>query len=301
MKSHILFSLFLIFFSFVSFSQTDVEKSRDYQDMGFDFFVAGGAYFGSSVTAEYYNGAPYNENNLDYILKNKYWYDEINLVIQENYPYAGDSIWVEDYPSQMRYKMAFSIALGLRYKFNKHWCFVLNNSFARLTATDIFLLHFPTIEGNLRNDYAMANIMGKEDRFLIDVGMGYTMHPNDRIKPFFELGIQFNYVKTKEFIAVFERGELNEREYNLLNQYQGSSYVPGMQTGATNVIWGGPGFGFSGVVGVKFIFNQDVSIDPMFYASMSRFGIEGYKQFCFNYGIFVRLTLSDKAFLKNRY
>lgn len=287
-----------MFSCFAGFAQETFPTEKNYQDMGFEFFIGGGAYFGSKVTAEYYNGAPYNENNLDYILQNRYWYDEINLIIQENYPHAGDSIWVEDYPANMRYKMAFSIAIGFRYKFNKNWGLVLNNTFARLTASDVFLLHFPTLEGNLRNDYAIENIMGKEDRFLIDLGVSYTMHPHEMIKPFFELGLQFNYVKVKEFKAVFEHGMKNEREYNLLNLYQGSSYVPGMQQGATNVIWGGPGFGFSGVFGLKIVFNNDISLDPMFYCSMSRFGQEGYKQFCFNYGVSVRLTMSDRAFLK---
>lgn len=298
MKSHIL-TLFLLISSFLGYSQNDFSEEKDYQDMGFEFFIGGGAYWGSKVTAEYYNGAPYNENNLDYILKNRYWYDEINRIIHDSYPQAmGDSIWIEDYPSNMRYKISFNIAIGFRYRFNKNWGLVLNNMVSRLTASDVFLLHFPTLEGNQRNDYAIENIIGKEDRFLIDLGVSYTMHPHKAIKPFFELGVQFNYLKVKEFKAVFEYNTQNEQEYNLLNLYQGSSYVPGMQQGATNVIWGGPGFGFSGVFGVKILFNDDISIDPLFYCSMSRFGLEGYKQFCFNYGVTVRLAMSDRAFLR---
>lgn len=60
--------------------------------------------------------------------------------------------------------------------------------------------------------------------------------------------------------------------------------------------YGGPGFGFMGAAGIKFAFNKGVSIDPCFYISLGKVGLNGYKNFHFNYGAYVRLVMSDALF-----
>ena len=50
--------------------------------------------------------------------------------------------------------------------------------------------------------------------------------------------------------------------------------------------------------GIKFAFSKAVSIDPCFYISFGKIGLEGYKDFHFNYGAYVRLVMSDAMFSK---
>lgn len=293
-------SLFLILLlPLCLLAQNAEDFDASLKDKGFDFFIGGGIYMGSKITAEYYNGRSYNENNLDYLFGNEYWYDEIMLILQDNYSNVGDSIWVDSYPDKLKYRVSMSISIGLRYKFNKHWGFILNNTFSRLKATGPFDITISEFSGNQQSMYATQTISGKENRYLIEAGCSYIFNGNEILHPFLEFGLQFNYVKVKEFVAVIENGMRNEKKYNLLNIYGSDSYIPGMQQTTYDNIWGGPGFGFSASVGLKINVNKEISLDPMFYCSMSRFGLEGYKQFCFNYGVLVRVNMSDRAFMNS--
>ena len=111
------------------------------------------------------------------------------------------------------------------------------------------------------------------------------------MKPFIELGAQFNFVRVKSFDAVIEN-----KTYNLLDVYGGQTYIPGADMQELDTKYGGPGFGFMGAAGIKFAFNKGVSIDPCFYISFGKVGLNGYKNFHFNYGAYVRLVMSDALF-----
>jgi hypothetical protein len=270
-------------------------KDTSLSHKGFDFLIAGGTYFGNKYTASYYNGSPENENNLNYIFGNKYYYDQINELVKSKHNYVGDSIFLynEDLPGNMRYKVSMAIALGFKYKFNKNWGISLNYTFTRLTASDVFMLSYKGENGNIRNDYISQYLVGKENRSLFDLSVSYVFHPGKVVKPFFDFGLQFNYVKVHKFFALIE-----EQEFDLLDYYNGINYVPGVDRQKEDIIFGGAGYGLSASAGVKLAFNQYISIDPACYISASSFALTGYKAINLNYGFFIRLIMSDLLFVQ---
>jgi hypothetical protein len=296
MKRTILLNLILLLLT-VGFAQKKEPVTVDrWSGLGFDFHIGGGIYFADSKTAQYYNGDPSREVNLGLLFDNKYRYDEITQLIINNYPYV-DSIWFDpvDLPQKMKYSLGMSLGLGMKYQFHKNWGFMINYSHIRLTASDVFLIRFPQPSGNIRNDYAMEYLKAVEERSFFDIGITHTFHVHPTLRPFLEMGLQFNYIKVRSFEAIIE-----DRPFNLLYSVS-TPYVPGQQTTPNYRNWAAPGYGLSFSGGIKIIFNQIFSLDPVAYFSISSMGhsdnLIGYDQgFTFNYGIMIRLVMSDLYF-----
>ncbi len=273
----------------------DSDRANDMP--GVDFVISGGIYFGSKKTAAYYNGKPENENNLNYIFDNFSWKKDIVKLITDNNNFISSTdtaIGIKECPGDMSYKPAMSVSIGASYRFNRHWRMSIYYTFARLTAKDIFTVGYTSIvPGNERNDYLQYLLIGKENRSFFDLTGSYTFHPHPFIKPFIEFGAQFNFVRVKSFDAVIE-----DREFSLLDMYGGSTYVAGASMQQYEPHYGGAGFAISGAVGVKFAFNESISIDPVFYISWGKINLTGYNDFHFNYGAYVRLVMSDTLFKK---
>lgn len=276
-------------------------------DRGFDFYIGGGMFFGGKKTALFYNGSHFNECNLDYIFGNKYRLEEIQRAVVKLYPHVSMSDQVtyreEDLNMNPTYNLSYFIGLGVRYKIRNNWAVALSYSFSRLTVTNKFLLYIP---GQVpSNTYRLPEmtLVGSEDRSLIDLSMSYLFSGVHKIvKPFIEIGAQFNYVKVKKFDAVLLDSRNNpELTLTLLDPYNGAPYVPGIDMQTYNVIYGGPGFGASFAAGLKFVVNKFVSIDPTFYGSYSRLGLTVYgnKDWSFSYGAMVRVVMND-FFFQNR-
>ena len=281
-------------------SKNTQEKNDDdnIKDKGFDIIFAGGCYFGSKYNAQYYNGDYGNENGLDYLFENTYRYREIYTLIKEHYPYISDSIHYGGPLGNMKYRVAVMIQLGIRYKFTKNWSLQLVYSFSRLKANGQFRILYEAVPGNyhtgmLDNQY----ILGKEDRSLIDLSVCYHFTTKSIVKPFIEAGVQFNFVRVKSMDAVFYDANKNKlKSYSFINNLQ--NYVPGVQSDGSIVKYGGPGFGFSAAAGLKLAFNKYISLDPCFYFNAGKFGLEGYKDFSYNFGVLVRIVMNDSMFSK---
>jgi hypothetical protein len=284
---------------FSSFAQTKGNskgKTDTWSTLGFDFYIGGGIYMADKSTANYYNGAPENEVNLNLLFDNSYRFDEITLLIQNNYSYV-DSIWLGDYPKDMSYKIGSNFGLGVKYKLNKNWGICLNYSTVSLSANDVFMIMFDVVPGNERSTYALENISIKEERSFFDLNVSRLFHVNPVIKPFLEIGLQFNYLKVKSFQAVIE-----DKTYDLLSSVS-SVYVPGQQTTTNYRNWAAPGYGASITGGVKIVFNETFSLDPALTFSVSSFGHSDnlygfFTGLTFNYNLMIRLVMSDLYFNK---
>ena len=210
----------------------------------------------------------------------------------------------EDLNMNPTYNLSYFIGLGVRYKIRDNWAVALSYSFSRLSVINKFLLYIP---GQVpSNTYRMPEmtLVGREDRSLIDLSMSYLFSGVHKIvKPFVEIGAQFNYVKVKKFDAVLLDPKTNnpEKTWTLLDPYNGASYVPGVDMQTYDVIYGGPGFGVSFSAGLKFVVNKFVSIDPTFYGCYSRLGLAVYgdKVMSFSYGAMIRVVMND-FFFQNR-
>lgn len=318
MLKKIYLSLLIVFCAMaMSFAQSDIQTEetpvkitdKSWADRGFDFFISGGMLFGDKFNANYYNGSKYNENSLNFVFSNQYWYKEWQRTVSEYYPHISmsDRIYVND-PDDMdwnlHYKLSLMVSLGARYKLGNGWAIALSYSFSRLTTSTQVLLSSNAVTGNMYKQPVVA-IVGKEYRSMIDLSASYLFSQvSPIVKPFVELGLQFNYAKAKSFEAALldKNGKMVGSTYSLLNIYDNQGYYPGAQT--YDYTFGGPGFGFSGAAGLKIVCGKYVSIDPTFYCYFGRLGIyqgknasgQGENKFTFNYGAQIRIVMSDFFF-----
>ena len=275
-------------------------------DRGFDFYIGGGMFWGGRQTALYYNGSINNECNLMYIFDNEYRTRELLEAVVSVYPYISmsDEIGYKESDLNMLpvYNMSANIGLGVRYKIRNNWGISLSYMFSRLTTTNKLLLTYTSVSGNLYRAPELT-LSGKEDRSMIDLSASYLFSDvHKMVKPFVELGAQFNYVRVKKFDAVL-LDDRNNPVYTqtLLDIYNGGNYVPGVDMQTYDVIYGGAGFGISFAAGLKLVVNKYVSIDPTFYFCASRLHLEPYgsKVMSLNYGALVRVVMND-FFFQNR-
>lgn len=275
-------------------------------DRGFDVYIGGGMFWGGKKTALFYNGSSYNQCGLDYLFDNEYRVREIQEVVTRLYPHISmnDQIGYDERDLNMdpHYNLGSCVTLGARYKIRNNWGISLSYTFSRLTVTNKLLLTYTSVSGNQYRSPELT-LMGREDRSMIDLSMSYLFSGVHRIvKPFIEVGAQFNYAKVKKFDAVLLDDRNNPQlTLTLLDPYNGANYVPGVDMQTYDVIYGGPGFGASFSAGLKFVINKYVSLDPTFYGCMSRINLEVYgsKYMTFNYGVALRVVMND-FFFQNR-
>ena len=275
-------------------------------DRGFDVYIGGGMFWGGKQSALFYNGSKYNQCGLDYLFDNEYRVREIQEVVVRLYPHVSmsDKIGYDERDLNMdsRYNLGSCVTLGARYKIRNNWGLSLSYTFSRLTVTNKLLLTYSSVSGNQYRAPEMT-LVGREDRSMIDLSMSYLFSGAHRIvKPFIEVGAQFNYVKVKKFEAVLLDSRNNPQlTLTLLDPYGGANYVPGIDMQTYDVIYGGPGFGASFATGIKFVINKYVSVDPTFYGCMSKINLSVYgnKYMTFNYGVMLRVVMND-FFFHNR-
>lgn len=298
MKKIGFFLLFIFTLYFSLGQESHLEKERKVStEQGVDFSIAGGIYFSNFYTAAYYNGTATNENNLNYIFNNFSWKQSIdNLITSHNHFISSSDAQIQlaELPAKMHYSPGFFIQLGVKYRFNKHWGISLNYSFVRLKASDVFSVTFnKTIPGNDIPDYLLYDIVGIENRSFFDLNAIYLFETKGIVKPFIEIGGQFNFIRVKSFDAYIE-GE----KFSLLDIYGGSTYVANTSMQTFDTKFGGPGFGVSSAFGIKLAFNPILSLDPTCYVTAAKYGLTGYNDFTFNYGFMIRIVMNDSFFAK---
>jgi len=329
MKNVSIFCLIILFLCFtINISAQNKKKQQedydddfyyeieDFQDItwkqkGFEFYFGAGAYFGGKYTANYYNGAFYNEFNLNLLINNPYRRDTILNIIREKYRYLSMDDRIElmnpqYYNTNSKYNVAMDIAVGARYRVAKNWFVELNYSFRRITAENIFWFDFLDVPpGNIYPNYSNNEIMGaKEDRHYIDFSIGYISHNHPIVKPFFAIGGMFTYIRLKSFDVIIEG-----RRFDLMNMARYPNSIPGVPNDQNWWEWAGPGYGFSITAGLKFAVNKSISIDPVFQLSVASFGngnyfkseiYDGYNtSLGCNYYAGIRLVMSGAGVLKN--
>jgi len=273
-----------------------------WKQKGFELYIGGGIYKGGKKTANYYNGAPENNINLNLLFKNKYHRENVLEILKNEYRYIDTMIFREDYNYDSRYSIAMDLSLGARYRFQKNWFFDLSYSFRRINCTNVFIFDFPGgVPGNKENPpYSnWENMVAKEDRHYIDFSIGYIFQENPVAKPFFSIGALFNYVNIKSFLAVIEG-----KPFDLMYLAKYPDDTPGVDPMPDYRVWAGAGYGFSFTAGLKLAINQSVSLDPVFQLSVGSFGnnkrnLPGFNtELCFNYMFGVRVVVNDMLFFK---
>ena len=274
-------------------------------DGGFDFFFNAGMYLGNKKNANYYRGYPdplnsrYADPDIFYIIKNKYWWEEIQHIIDRNRKGIILSTLRFENPSEMKYELAFSFGVGARYRFSESFALSFLFSQARLTAHGQATFGAkstgvnPDQEGRTYWDYS---IIGKERRNFFEMNIYYffiTNHPS--IFPFLELGVHMNSVKVLSADLEIE-GVL----FSMINNYGDVLYDPSISQTEINPNLGGVGYGFVGGLGIRLAFNKWAAIEPVVQVGAEKLNLSSYGKIKLNYNFIIRLVVGDKVFKKQK-
>ncbi|MDP4282231.1 MAG: hypothetical protein Q8867_08795 [Bacteroidota bacterium] len=265
-------------------SKFQKEKNEDDKIVRWDFGINFGATFANGYTANFYNGSQGNLNTISYIMTNKYWYQEIKLLLQ-----ASDTVILREMPTNMHYNTALSGGLYFRYNFTPRWSLFFEANYARLKTDGIFTVQVDPASYLTTPDIRLFGVHGTEQRVNFDIG-GHCKFPVYRKKMnlFLDAGLNVNYVRVlKNFI------NFNEKEYSIINIYGNQYYVPNTNLQEYQNIEGGLGYGLYAGGGTGFTFTPQLGLELGGYVDYISVDLEGYKQFKPSAGIYIRFLLSN--------
>jgi hypothetical protein len=225
-----------------------------------------------------------NVNKISYVFGNKYWYQDIFNRLN-----ASDTIFVLELPSNMRYGPSFQVGVYFRRTFDNYTGFSLQFDYSKLIATDKFTVEVDPNFILSEPDIRIYDIWGLEERVNIDLLFSkYFKTKNPVFLPFIEAGLNLSSTRVKE-----HKIKIEDLEYSLVDVYLSGGYVPNSPQNEYEIQQGGIGLGISAALGVKLVFNDQVSIDPGFRMYFQKVNLEGYQLMKPMCSLFVRLSLSD--------
>lgn len=296
MKKLLLITIILLLSSTTHlFSQQFNDPYADYDSdslagKGWHFGLNLGFYFPNAYTANFYSGNYTNENQVEWLLKNSYWYETIRTQHLNGYNVIYDSAinhYKIDYQKNMKYDAVFSPGFYIRYNVSRNLGFFMQFGFAKLRTSGVFSLHIDSVtytsEPALRNCF----VTGTESRSSMDVGVYKSFDIGQITQIFLEGAI--NMTNTR---VLTNEVDISGYRHSIINRYGNQTYVPNTNLTEYDIYQGGIGFGISATAGLRFIFSDNISIDPAFQGYWQNTNLTGYQGFKFNYNIFIRLILT---------
>jgi hypothetical protein len=259
------------------------DTARCHERRGLEYGVNAGFYFAGKETAGFYTGKPGNENNVNYVFKNEYWNDEIYLLLG-----AADTFFVREYPEKMKYDPSFSFGLFAKYDLDCRTGIYLQFTYAKLQAKDVVTIEVDPKDYLTEPDIRLCPIVGTEERNLVDLGITHAFGNHKIARLILGGGINMNNSLVKEHVLVIE-----DKPFNLVNQYLNNSYVPGGNQQAYEVRQGGIGFGIFGTVGARLEFSPTIAIEPGFTFYYKHIAVEPNSGFTPHMSFFLRLCFRD--------
>jgi hypothetical protein len=260
------------------------EKEKEHV-VHWNFGINIGGYYANKYPAEFYNGAAYNINNVNYVMSNYYWYQDIKHALG-----ASDTVVVteDDYPMNMHYKFAMMGGLFIRYNFNFNWGLCLDVNYTQLKAEDAVTFEVDPQSYLTYPDIRYIPIRGVEQRVHLNLMLQRNFRLQSRIYFFVQGGLNLNYVRVLQSSIYVE-----DREYNLINIYGSQYYVPGLSLQEYTVIQGGVGYGFMAAGGAGIPLTDMFGIEPGVFFNYNNVNLEGYNQFKPSFGINLRLLFGN--------
>jgi hypothetical protein len=268
-KTLILFFL-IIASSVKSFAQnedanSEIDNSKD--GRGWIFGLNVGVYYPSKVTAAYYNGNSNNVNNVDYVMSNTYWYQDIKNALG-----AHESVEVAGLPENMHYKLAMQPGLYAQYCFNSTLAIMIEFNYMKLKADDVITFEVDPPQDYLGNpDLRLYPMRGVEERIYSDIGIKRTYPKTDKLSYYVMGGINVNSTEVKKCSFYVE-----EVEYSMINIYEDGGYVPNGNTQTYTVYQGGIGVGMFAGAGAALNFSG-VVIEPGITFHWLKVKLDGYQ------------------------
>lgn len=245
-----------------------------------------GVYQANKYHAKFYNGAPQNVNNLNFIFSNYYWYQDIKdqIIIHAQ----RDSFLISDYPADIKYDASMHVGFSARYNFSEEITMNISFNYSKLQVRDVIALEvIPPFSGAVES-YVYCNLFGIEGRTNIDVGGLYTFSPEKDMTPFAEMGLNVNSTHVKKHMM-----QLYDREFNMVNIYGSSNYVPGAPLNEYDIRQGGIGFGTYISGGMRYALNDQFSMELAAIIYLKTVGLENYsKKFGLHGAALIRLVFS---------
>ena len=213
-----------------------IAQKRD-ERKGFRFGLNMGMYFPSKVSANYYNGSGFYNNNIGPNGVRMYSIEErLNLTPQETqyitsyFNATGFQFPRDAYPTAMRYNGGFNIGFQTAYDFNNKSSLVFDLNVCKVKAYDRFTMQLngTSAQQNGQTDIRIFNIQGNEQRLNLALGYrtGWALSGNGLY--FMQFGGSMLGTKVINNVAI-----LADRNYELIigaaNPAQMINYQP--QTG----------------------------------------------------------------------
>lgn len=288
----ITFGLFIIINSFSVLSVSSQEtytKDNCKNRSGFEYGGLGGIYIANNATADFYSGKPGNENNVEYVFTNQYWYEEIKRLLN-----ANNSVMLKGYPGKMSYNPAFSFGLFVKYNFNCQTGIYAQFYYVKLRANDVVTVEVDPKEYLTEPDIRLCPIRGIEERNLIDLGVSHAIGLNKMSRLTLDAGISMNNTLVKEN-AIY----IGEKKYDLVHVYGNNSYIPNSNQQMYQIRQGGIGFGVFASTGVRLEFSPSISIEPGLSAHFMKINLDTQTSMAPQLNLYVKLILRDVLSFNN--
>lgn len=269
----------------------DKQKKFRFSELSLNF----GTYHPNKYQAQFYNGAPQNQNTLNYIFSNAYWREEIRQQLDMHI--NRDSFNIAQLPFDIRYKIAVIGGMGIVFDYKGKLALSLNAITTRLKVSDyVALAVYPPLDGMIES-YVNCNLIGSESRTILNLGLLYKKFLTDYLGFLIEGGFQANYTR-----ILYHRLQVFDKDYNLINIYGNVSYVPNTPMQEYDVHQGGIGFGIYTEPGITLKANKNYffSITIPFYISTVR--LEPYhERMTYHFGIIIKLSMPSSSIFKSNH
>lgn len=254
-------------------------KNKDTSDVGLQYGINLLGVFGNKYNANFYNGDERNENKASLIfVNNPSYYRQI-------YELLHDTFALRETPTQMKYKVAIGIGAQIKYHFVNGLGIFVQFNYASLKSQDAITIVVAPRDYLTNQDIRLYSIRGAESRYDIDFGITKTFMFQKRLGLAVEAGFNLNNTKVKE-----NKINIEGTDFNLVNVYLNQIYAANTQQTAYDIRQGGIGYGGFASASLRLFVNDYISIDPggsIYYKTVN---LPGYKDFKFNYAIFIRLS-----------
>jgi len=257
------------------------DKQKDLR--GLIFGINMGMFKGNSYNAMNYNGDTLkNENSINYILKNSYFYNEIKHELNER------NFRLYALPGNMSYDASIMVGFYARYNYNNTTGLFISFNFTKLNTNGLFALSVDSATFTSEPALRYFPIYGLEERTYIDLGLHKEYYLGEKTNFIVEGGINFtNTLVKKNGITI------NNLDLSIINVYGSQTPIPGSGAIPYEVRQGGISFGFFGGCGLNLNFNDNVSVDPGLNIYYQSINLTGYEQYRLNYYLYVRLMLRN--------
>jgi hypothetical protein len=259
----------------------NAEVSYESNGRGWAFGLNVGVYYPSKFTANFYNGSSANVNNVDYVMSNYYWYQEIFYALG-----AHDSIVVSGLPTNMHYKLAIQPGLYAQYCFSPTMSLIIEFNYMRLKADDVITFEVDPKPYATEPDLRLYPMRGVEERVYGDIGVKRTYPRQDNLSLFWMAGLNINSTTVKQCSFYVE-----DKEYSMVNQYGSSGYIPNSNMDTYSVYQGGIGVGMFAGGGLSLAFGNGIVLEPGITAHWLMVKLERYQNMNPGIGVYLRFIL----------